>query len=46
VKAFTTTKLTPALKADLEAFAEFDGVQRGAFFDTSGNFRTERVSAT
>lgn len=39
-------KLTPTIKADLERFASEDGVQRGIFFDTSGNMRVERVSAT
>lgn len=45
-RPFRTTKLTKKLKQDLEEFAAKDGLQRGAFFDTSGNFRTDAVSAT
>jgi len=39
-------RLTAQMKCGLEQFSAEDGVQRGAFFDTSGNFRLERVSAT
>lgn len=39
------TKLAAA-KRDLEQLATEDGIQRGIFLDTSGNLRTERVSAT
>lgn len=35
-----------ATKQNLEQLANEDGIQRGIFFDTSGNLRTERVSAT
>jgi len=41
----TTTKLSN-LREDLESLAKQDGVQRGVFFDTSGNARAEAVSAT
>lgn len=45
MKPFTTI-ITTKDKADLEKFASQDGIQRGIFFDTSGNRRMERVSAT
>ncbi len=34
------------LAKGLEQFAKEDGIQRGIFFDTSGNLRCERVSET
>lgn len=34
------------MKADVEEFARKDGIQRGYFFDSSGNLRLERVSAS
>ena len=39
-------KLTKAVKDGMEQFAAEDGIQRGAFFDTCGNLRFERVSKT
>lgn len=43
-KPFTIsqTKLD-SMKRVSELFAKEDGIQRGAFFDTSGKLRTERV---
>jgi hypothetical protein len=41
-----TKQLTTQLKNSLEDLAEEDGFQRGAFIDTSGKFRCERVSST
>lgn len=38
--------IKPTMKADLERFAAQDGIQRGLMFDTSGNLRSEHVSAT
>lgn len=39
-------KITAALKRDLEHIAAKDGITRAIFFDTSGNMRIERLSAT
>lgn len=39
-------KIRAAMERELERLATEDGQQRGMFFDTSGNLRCERVSAT
>jgi len=46
IKFKVTTKKLNKMKRDLERFASEDGVQRGVFFDTSGNVRCEQVSTT